>query len=94
MPVLVVASCGPLVVLAVAGSSLARSSRAVMMPGVVSLMVAKNVACFMGGFHRIWMSKAANSSAWSRSGAAVFGPGGLGGVPGGPVNDGGVRRYR
>ena len=40
------------------------------MPGVVSVIVAKNVACFIGAFHRIWMSKAANSSAWSRSGSS------------------------
>ena len=39
------------------------------MPGVVSVMAAKNVACFMGAFHRIWMSNAANSSAWIRSGS-------------------------
>ena len=59
------------------------------MPGVVSVMVAKNVACFMGAFHRIWMSNAANSSAWIRSGspssAGQFGQlvqqGGVGAVP-------------
>ena len=59
------------------------------MPGVVSVMVAKNVACFMGAFHRIWMSNAANSSAWirwaARPAAGQFGQlvqeGGVGAVP-------------
>jgi hypothetical protein len=48
-------SVWPVPVLAVAalvGSSLARVKRSVMRPGVVSLMVAKKVAWFIGAFHR------------------------------------------
>ena len=39
--------------------SLARVSRSVMTWGVVSVMVAWKVACRMGAFHTIWMSKTA-----------------------------------
>ena len=40
------------------GSLLARANRAAMMPGVVSVMVARKVACRMGAFQMIWMSNA------------------------------------
>ena len=59
--VLVAALCAVLV--AGAWLPVARASRALTMPGVVSVMVAWMVACRMGAFHAIWMSKAANSSA-------------------------------
>ena len=40
------------------------------MPGLVSVIVAKKVACRIGAFHRIWMSNAANSAAWMRAGSS------------------------
>ena len=49
-----------------------------MISGVVSVMVAKNVAWFIGAFHSTWMSKAANSWAWIRSGSWSRRPGSCG----------------
>ncbi len=60
----------PVLVPVLAGSLLARVRRPATMPGVVSVMVARKVAWRSGGFHRIWMSNAANSPAWIGSGSS------------------------
>ena len=45
-----------------------------MRPGVVSVMVAWKVAWFIGGFHKTWMSNAANRAAWMCSGRSSSRP--------------------